>query len=436
MLRLANPVRRYAWGSTHALPDLLGTVPDGRPQAELWVGAHPAAPSTVPGAGRALDAEVADRPGAVLGDAARLRFGDRLPYLTKLLAAARPLSLQVHPDAARAARRYREEEAAGLPAGARRYPDPWHKPELLVALAPTVALAGLREPHDAAGLLQALGPRVGAGLRDVLDALRAPGPAEDRVRAALAHVLALPAATVRAVTAAAAGAAHGGPPHGAAAPGRPSPADPAPCDLGAGDPAAGYSALGDPATDPHRLALGLATQFPGDPGVVASYLLHPVALAPGDGLAVGPGVLHCYVAGTALEVMAASDNVLRAGLTDKLVDPAELLAVVDARPGPPAVLRPPPAPVAPGLLRREYAAGADEFALAVLDVDADEPAVVHAAGGPRTVLALSGAVAVATARGRCGLAAGEAVLVPDADGAVLLSGRGRAALVAVPGVDR
>lgn len=401
MLRLANPVRHYAWGSTHALPDLLGTVPDGRPQAELWVGAHPAAPSTVQGAGRALDAEVADRPGAVLGDAARLRFGDRLPYLTKLLAAARPLSLQVHPDAARAARRYREEEAAGLPAGARRYPDPWHKPELLVALARTVALAGLRDPDDAAGLLEALGPRAGAGLRDVLDALRAPGPAEDRVRAALAHVLALPAGTVRAVTAAAPGAAHG-----------------------------------DPDTDPHRLALRLAAQFPGDPGVVASYLLHPVALAPGDGLAVGAGVLHCYVAGTALEVMAASDNVLRAGLTDKLVDPAELLAVVDTRPGAPTVLRPPPVPLAEGLLRRAYAAGADEFALAVLDVDADEPAVVHADGGPRTVVGLSGAVAVTTARGRCGLAAGEAVLVLDADGAVLLSGRGRAALVAVPGADR
>ncbi len=431
MLRLANPVRHYAWGSTHALPDLLGTVPDGRPQAELWVGAHPAAPSTVPGAGRALDAEVADRPGAVLGDAARLRFGDRLPYLTKLLAAARPLSLQVHPDAARAARRYREEEAAGLPAGTRRYPDPWHKPELLVALAPTVALAGLREPHDAAGLLEALGPRAGAGLRDVLDALRASGPAEDRVRAALAHVLALPAATVRAVTAAAAGAAHGGPAARAAAPGPPDPADPAPSILGADDPAPG-----DPDTDPHRLALRLATQYPGDPGVVASYLLHAVALAPGDGLAVGAGVLHCYVAGTALEVMAASDNVLRAGLTDKLVDPAELLAVVDTRPVAPRVLRPPPVLLAEGLQRRAYAADADEFALAVLDVDADEPAVVHAGGGPRTVVALSGAVAVATARGRCGLAAGEAVLVPDADGAVLLSGRGRAALVSVPGVDR
>lgn len=430
MLRLANPVRHYAWGSTHALPDLLGTVPDGRPHAELWVGAHPAAPSTVPGAGRALDAEVADRPGAVLGDAARLRFGDRLPYLTKLLAAARPLSLQVHPDAARAARRYREEEAAGLPTGARRYPDPWHKPELLVALAPTVALAGLREPHDAAALLQALGPRVRAGLRDVLDALGAPGPAEDRARAALAHVLALPSGTVRAVTAAAARAAHGGPPPGTAAPGRPSPAEPALSNRGAGDPAPG-----DPDTDPHRLALRLATQFPGDPGVVASYLLHPVALAPGDGLAVGAGVLHCYVAGTALEVMAASDNVLRAGLTDKLVDPAELLAVVDARPGPPPVLRPSPVPLAEGLQRRAYAAGADEFALAVLDVDADEPAVVHADGGPRTVVALSGAVAVATARGRCGLAAGEAVLVPDADGPVLLSGRGRAALVSVPRAD-
>ncbi|MET0435211.1 MAG: mannose-6-phosphate isomerase, class I [Cellulomonas sp.] len=408
MLRLANPVRRYAWGSAHALPDLLGTPSDGRPQAELWVGAHPGAPSTVPGPGRALDAEIADRPDALLGDAVRRRFGDRLPYLTKLLAAERPLSLQVHPDAERARRRHGEEVAAGLPPADRRYPDPWHKPELLVALTPTVALAGLREPADAAALLAALGPRAGLAVAGVLDALGTPGAAEGRVRGALAGVLALGAEEVRTVTEAAATLVR------------------APARVG--------GARVDP--EPHALALHLAARFPGDPGVVASYLLHPVALAVGEGLPVGAGVLHCYVSGTGVEVMAASDNVLRAGLTDKVVDRAELLAVVDARPCRPPVLRPTPERVADGVLRRVYRGGADEFALDLLDVDTAEPVVVHDAGGPRTVLALAGAVAVATGRGRCGLAAGEAVLVPDADGAVRLSGRGRAALVAVPGPGR
>lgn len=412
MLRLSNPVRRYAWGSTHALPDLLGTPPDGRPQAELWVGAHPGAPSTVPGPGRALDREIAERPDAVLGDAVRRRFGDRLPYLAKLLAAERPLSLQVHPDAERAGRRHREEVAAGLPPAERRYPDPWHKPELLVALTPTVALAGLREPADAAALLADLGPRVGAVLGGVLDALRAPGATAERVRAGLSGVLALRPHEVRAVTVAAAARGRAPGPDGAAAVG----------------------------PDPHALALALAARFPGDPGVVASYLLHPVALAVGDGLPVGAGVLHCYVGGTGLEVMAASDNVLRAGLTDKVVDRTELLAVVDARPCRPPVLRPTPQPVAEGVLRRGYPGGADEFGLEVLDVDASEPVAVGPVGGPRTVLALAGAVALATDRGRCGLAAGEAALVPDDDGPLRLSGRGRAALVSVPvaegGADR
>ncbi|RMI03744.1 type I phosphomannose isomerase catalytic subunit, partial [Cellulomonas triticagri] len=197
MLRLANPVRHYPWGSTDALPGLLGLPPDGRPCAEIWVGAHPAAPSVVldppgrdgaPGTAAPLDVLVREHAPGLLGARVRDRFGDRLPYLVKLLAAVRPLSLQVHPGAERARRRHAEEVAAGVPAAERRYPDPWHKPELLVALAPTLALAGLREPDEAADLLERLPAHGGEALVDVVAALRAPGPAEDRLRRGLRRV--------------------------------------------------------------------------------------------------------------------------------------------------------------------------------------------------------------------------------------------------------
>lgn len=420
MLRLANPVRHYAWGSTDALPALLGVPPDGRPHAEIWVGAHPAAPSFAVGAhgggdahdaaghrapvGVPLDVLVRERPADLLGHRTRARFGDRLPYLVKLLAADRPLSLQVHPDAERARRRHAQEVAAGVADVDRRYPDPWHKPELLVALRPTLALAGLRDPDDAADLLTALpapGPTAVAG---VVAALRAPGPAPDRLRGALRRVLGLPPGAVAVVTTALAVASASG----------------ADLDL-------------DP--DPYRVAARLAAHAPGDPGVVASLLMHPVLLAPGEALAVAAGVLHCYVAGTGLEVMAASDNVLRAGLTDKLVDPEELLAAVAADPVPPVVLRPRAVPRGPGLAVRSYAAGVPEAELVVVDVDAEEPvALADGVGrdGPRTLLALSGVVEVGTRAGRRGLGVGESVLVTHAEGAVTLAGRGSVALVAVP----
>lgn len=419
MLRLENPVRHYPWGSAHALPALLGVEPDGRPQAEMWVGAHPAAPSVaVRGTGRTgpagqpLDAVVAADAAGVLGPAVRRRFGDRLPYLVKLLAAERPLSLQVHPAAERARRRHAEERAAGVPDAQRRYPDPWHKPELLVALAPTVALAGLRSPEHAVaaltGLADLLGPG-GAALGEVLAVLRAPDAAEDRMRTALAWVLALPESVTRDVTAAL----------GAAA-GPPGPATPSAVDV-------------ERDADSGQVARRLAAQFPGDRGIVASYLLHPVVLLPGEALYVGAGVLHCYVAGLGLEVMAASDNVLRAGLTTKLVDAAELLDVVRAAPEPAPVLRPDAVRGdGDGLTTRAYAVPVAEFTLAVVDVDTTAPAPAGTPDGPRTVLGLSGVVEVATRAGRCGLGAGESLLVPHAEGPLHLTGRGRVAIVGVP----
>ena len=136
---LDNPIQRYAWGSLTAIPALLGKPPDGSPQAELWVGAHPSAPSRTR-SGATLEELIAREPQRLLGEASLVRFGSRLPFLLKVLAAAQPLSLQAHPSREQAEAGFRREEAAGLPRDApnRNYRDLNHKPEILCALTPSV----------------------------------------------------------------------------------------------------------------------------------------------------------------------------------------------------------------------------------------------------------------------------------------------------------
>ncbi|NKY06460.1 mannose-6-phosphate isomerase, class I, partial [Cellulomonas hominis] len=160
MYRLDNPVRRYAWGSTTLVQQLRAQPLDGRPVAEVWIGAHPDDPSVADGTGRRvpLDALIADRPETMLGRRVLEVAGPRLPYLTKILAAAHPLSVQVHPDAAQAEAGYAEQERRGVPRDdpARTYRDRSHKPEVVYALTPFELLSGLREPEQAAKLVAEL----------------------------------------------------------------------------------------------------------------------------------------------------------------------------------------------------------------------------------------------------------------------------------------
>ncbi|MEU3570630.1 mannose-6-phosphate isomerase, class I, partial [Kitasatospora sp. NPDC036755] len=168
---LRNPVRRYAWGSPTAIPALTGTAPDGTPQAELWLGAHPSAPSLLLGDGapRPLDELIDADPDGLLGADTVRRFGPALPFLLKVLAADRALSLQVHPTRAQAEAGYAAEQARGLAPDApeRVFKDRGHKPELLCALGDFEALCGFRPAAATARLLDALGvlPSWAAALR-------------------------------------------------------------------------------------------------------------------------------------------------------------------------------------------------------------------------------------------------------------------------------
>ncbi|TGN73622.1 mannose-6-phosphate isomerase, class I [Streptomyces bauhiniae] len=362
MDRLDNTVRPYAWGSTTAIPRLLGTEPTGEPQAEMWMGAHPGAPSRTP---RGTLIEVIDAgPERELGAEAVAKFGPRLPFLLKILAAGAPLSLQVHPNLAQAQQGYAEEERRGVPVDApdRNYKDANHKPELICALTEFDGLCGFRAPAEAAALLDGLGVD---SLKPYVDLLRAQ-PEDAALREVLTAILtadrAEMAGTVTEATTAC--ARLGGP----------------------------YTPYADMARD-----------YPGDPGVIAAMLLNHVRLQPGEALFLGAGIPHAYLDGLGVEIMANSDNVLRCGLTPKHIDVPELLRVVRFEASDPGVLRPEASPDG----EEVYETPIDEFRLSrwVLPGETTRDLTLPT---PQILLCTAGSVRV----GEHGLLPGRSVFVP------------------------
>ncbi len=384
MHKLTNRVRPYVWGARTAIPHLLGVDPDGTPQAELWLGAHHGAPSIVhcDDGDKSLPGLIAKDPHRVLGRKTMERFGTRLPYLLKYLAAEAPLSLQVHPDAARARSGYEAEERAGIPVDAphRNYRDPHHKPELLLALEPFEALCGFREPDEIVSDLTGLNSALARGLRKDLSL----ADTHAALRAGLTRLLTLPEDERS---------------------------------LLIGDFVHEWS--GADRSGPHAETVGhLAARYPDDPGAVASLLLNRITLWPGQALFLPAGNLHAYLRGTAIEVMAGSDNVLRAGLTGKHVDTSELLDVVDF-----SVL---PIPyTSPEYIdgRRQFRPGAPEFALHEIGPG---PITAHLPGdGPIVLLVLHGQVELVAEVGQgIVLQQGESVFVRADSGPLKIEGSG------------
>ena len=289
-LLMQNPIQGYDWGSHDALTTLFGIPnPAGKPQAELWMGAHPNGCSEVVLAGdvQKLSTLINSAPAAVLGDATQARFGS-LPFLFKVLCAEKALSIQVHPSKAQAEAGFAREEAAGIDAKAanRNYKDPNHKPELVFALTPYQAMNGFR----AIPAILALFERVKlATIADLVAALAA-----NQHEAGLQHffhqLLILTGPRKE-------------------------------------DALAGLLAYAAAHQDEETFALvtSLAAQYPGDVGLFSPLLLNVVTLQPGQAMYLDACTPHAYVRGTGLEIMANSDNVLRAGLTPKYIDVAELL---------------------------------------------------------------------------------------------------------------
>jgi mannose-6-phosphate isomerase len=387
---LDNPIRDYAWGSRTAIPELLGVPPTGAPQAELWMGAHPADPSrTRDGQGETLLARIEAAPAAELGSDVTARFGPRLPFLLKVIAAAAPLSLQAHPNAAQATEGYAQENARDVPLSApeRNYRDANHKPELLCALTPFDALCGFRPAADTLRLLDELlrvataageGTPVGraaTALQPYVGALRA-RPDQHGLREVVTGLLTLPAhRRTRLVDAVAVA-----------------------CEVAA--------ASGGEFTAELRTAVELAAAYPGDVGVVIALLLNLLRLQPGQAIYLPAGRLHTYLRGTGVEIMANSDNVLRGGLTPKHVDVAELLRVIDLSDS----LVPTPEPHRISPAEEVYDTPAPEFRLSRLRVAAD-PVLLEPVG-PQILLATEGALTVTGAGDPVRLTRGRSAWVP------------------------
>ncbi len=358
------------------------------------MGAHPSAPSYTERAGSALDAMIAADPGRELGPALAARFGERLPFLLKVLAAERALSIQVHPSRAQAQAGFLAENERGLAPGdpARNYVDDWPKPELLYALTPFEVVAGLRTPADAADILRALAVDQLLPLADQLSAATgAPALAD-----ALASVLEWPdpAGLVAAVLAACARLA----------------------------PARGRYA------DACAAVARVAADFPGDPGLVALLLMRHEVLQPGQAVFMPAGGLHAYLRGTGIELLANSDNVVRAGLTGKHVDVPELVKLLD-----PAVAVPLLAPcvLADGV--SWFDTPAPEFRLYLLDLAG--PSVTLPGAGPRILLCTEGACVLRSASGQAlELARGDSCFISAADALVHATGSARLVLAAPGGV--
>ena len=410
MHRLLGETRKYAWGSRTLLPRFLDTAPDGDTHAELWMGAHPGAPARTPEGNSLVDVIEAD-PDRTLGSTVSARFGARLPFLMKALAAAEPLSLQVHPTAERAREGFERENAAGIAVGSptRNYQDASHKPELIYAVTRFEGMAGFRDVDRSAEILRMLVLPWADDMAD--DLLR--GPADEALHRVVTDVLALGADELADMLEGLTKAAR-------IAEDRTHSRRP-PTSRWHRD----RTAVEHEAARLYAQTAALGERYPRDPGVLVTLLLNHVVLAPGEAMFLDAGVVHAYTSGFGIEIMAASDNVVRAGLTPKHVDVPELLEIASFSPVKPPLCA--PRWIDAGVV--QFRPDVEDFALYV----ADAPTDLLPQAGPRIVLVLDGRVEVGSAEGRVFLTRGEAVFVGDDEGALEVAGEGRVAVGAVAG---
>jgi mannose-6-phosphate isomerase len=376
--RVDNTPRDYAWGSSSAIAELRGLEPSGAPEAELWLGTHPGSPT-----------RIVDAPAGTPQTIAELlahRGEEPLPYLLKVLAAAHPLSVQAHPSPEQARAGFARENAAGIPVDAphRNYRDDKHKPELIVALSDEFeALCGFRAIADTVTELDSLAEALevdlaAPALRGFIDELGTRG--DGAVRWAVEWAL--------------------------------TPGNAA--DLVA-EIAAAAALVGD------DLLMELSRDYPGDPGVVVALLLNRVTLVRGEALYLPAGNMHAYIRGLGIEVMAASDNVLRGGLTSKHVDVPELLSVVtDAIVPVPRLI---PSEPAPGV--RLFTPDVPDFAVADVRVGGEVAQAVVPLARHAIAICVAGDVRVSGAHSELPLPQGDIAFISQDEGHAQVTGSGQ-----------
>ncbi len=388
MLRLENTIQNYAWGSRSAIANLLGgPSPSAEPQAELWMGAHPKAPSLVLPTRESLAALIERDPVPTLGAPLSARFGPRLPFLFKVLAAESPLSLQAHPTLEQARTGFDAEQSRGVPLDApeRNYRDRSHKPELLCALTQFEALCGFRAIPDTLSLFRTLAASRVSYLIDVLERLPTASGLSQLFSTLLSLSVERRAELARETL----------------------------------DRCMRLAEVEGKFQNEFAWAVRIGVLYPGDIGIVSALLLNLVRLAPGEAIYLPAGNLHAYLTGVGMELMANSDNVLRGGLTPKHVDAAELLRVLDFNSGPARVIE--------GDMRdgaRVYPTPSAEFELASFEISSDEAPLVTDRRGPEILFCQRGTITVQCAKQVLTLVRGQSLFIPAADPSYELSGEG------------
>ena len=333
---LKNSIQEYAWGSRTAIPELLGqSVPADKPQAELWMGAHPKAPSQVlaDGLWRSLPEVIQESPEETLGQKVAARFSNQLPFLFKVLAAAKPLSIQAHPNKEQAGQGFVRENELGIPLDAphRNYRDDNHKPEIICALTPFWALNGFRKIGETLSLLEEA--RI-PGLAEIVLFLQS-HPNRAGLKKFFNHLMTTDSGKQRKIVEQAVNAAE-------------------------------KRTHEEPVW---TWMIKLNEEYPGDMGVLSPIFLNLVRLEPQQAMYLPAGELHGYLEGVGIELMANSDNVLRGGLTPKHIDVQELLAVLNFTDGDLNILS--PENLTPG--EAAYNTEAEEFVLSVLRIKKAAP---------------------------------------------------------------
>ena len=387
MQKLINSVQNYAWGSKTALTELYGIAnPSQQPMAELWMGAHPKSSSKVQDAhGQTVSLRdvIDSNKSALLGDAVANRFGE-LPFLFKVLCAAQPLSIQVHPNKHNSEVGFAKENAAGIPmdAAERNYKDPNHKPELVFALTPFLAMNAFREFSEIVSLLQ---PVSGAHPA-IAHFLQAPNAESlSQLFASLLNMKGEEKSRALAVL---------------------------------------KAALNSQQGEPWQTIRVISEFYPDDSGLFSPLLLNVVKLNPGEAMFLFAETPHAYLQGVALEVMANSDNVLRAGLTPKYIDIPELVANVQFVAKPASQLL--TTPVKNGA-ELDFPIPVDDFAFSLHDLSAQETAIAQQSAA--ILFCVEGEAVLSKGEERLVLKPGESAFIGAQESPVSASGVGRLARV-------
>lgn len=387
MQKLINSVQNYAWGSKTALTDLYGIAnPNNLPMAELWMGAHPKSSSKIEDASgqvRSLRDVIEANKAALLGDKVAQRFGE-LPFLFKVLCADQPLSIQVHPNKQASEIGFAKENAAGIPldAAERNYKDPNHKPELVFALTPFLAMNAFREFSEIISLLQPV-----AGAHNAI-AHFLENPNADALSQLFASLLNMQGEEKSHALAVL------------------------------------KAALDSQQGEPWETIRLISEFYPDDSGLFSPLLLNVVKLNPGEAMFLFAETPHAYLQGVALEVMANSDNVLRAGLTPKYIDIPELAANVKFVAKPAAELLTQPVKNGAEL---DFPIPVDDFAFSLHDLSSAETSVAQESAA--ILFCVEGEATLHKGEQRLVLKPGESAFVAANESPVSVSGTGRLARV-------